>query len=497
MIPRRALLCLPLLLLVAGPAAAQDRPLEFHLTFDPSASAQPFTGRVYVMLSKGQMQQLSSGFNWMSPEPVFARDVKDWRPGQDLVVGADALGYPYRLDKLPRGEWSVQAVMDFNRGSRQFSTAPGNVYSKTVRRAVDPAASGPVALHLDQVYQPRAFVETDRLKLFEIESKLLSSFHGRPIRMRAGVVLPESWSAHPERRYPVVYEIPGFGGNHFMAYMRRGYSKLPGREVLWVVLDPDCSTGHHVFADSENNGPCGRALIEELIPALEKKFRGPGSGRGRLVTGHSSGGWSSLWLQVTYPEQFAGVWSTAPDPVDFRDFVKVDLTQPGVNLFIDDKGNKRVLARTGSVALLYYKPFCDMEEVMGHGGQLGSFEAVFSPRGADGKPRRLFDRATGAIDPAVARAWERYDIRLVLERNWKALAPRLAGKLHVYVGGADTFFLEGAVGLLKESLRRLGSDAVIEIVPGRNHGTLMDGAMRERIAREMAEQLRRSLPEPQ
>jgi S-formylglutathione hydrolase FrmB len=264
-----------------------------------------------------------------------------------------------------------------------------------------------------------------------------------------------------------------------------------------VVLDPDCSTGHHVFADSENNGPCGRALIEELIPALEKKFHGIGNGRGRLVTGHSSGGWSSLWLQVTYPDQFAGVWSTAPDPVDFRDFVRVDLTRLGVNLFIDDKGNKRVLARSGGQALLYYKSLSDMEEVMGHGGQLGSFEAVFSPRGPDGKPRRLWDRTTGAIDPEVARAWERYDIRRTIEGNWKALAPRLAGKLHIYVGGADTFFLEGAVALLKESLRQLGSDAVVEIVPGRDHGSLMNREMRERIAREMAERLRQSLPAPQ
>jgi hypothetical protein len=132
-----------------------------------------------------------------------------------------------------------------------------------------------------------------------------------------------------------------------------------------------------------------------------------------------------------------------------------------------------------------------MEEVMGHGGQLGSFEAVFSPRGPDGRPRRLWDRATGAVDAEVARAWERYDIRLVLERNWKTLGPRLAGKLHVYTGGADTFYLEGAVLRLKESLARLGSDAVIDVYPGRDHG-LRDKPVLERIAREMADRYRRS-----
>src|SRR5205085_1553216 len=156
--------------------------------------------------------------------------------------------------------------------------------------------------------------------------------------------------------------------------------------------------------------------------------------------------------------------------------------------FADEAGRPRPLSRGEGSRALYFQPFCEMETVMGHGGQLGSFEASFSLRGADGRPRPLWDRATGRIDPEVARAWERYDIRLVLERNWAALGPKLAGKLHVYTGAEDTFLLEGAVRLLKESLEKLGSDAVIEIVPGRNHGTLRDQAMQERIAREMAAQ---------
>jgi hypothetical protein len=129
---------------------------------------------------------------------------------------------------------------------------------------------------------------------------------------------------------------------------------------------------------------------------------------------------------------------------------------------------------------------------MGHGGQLGSFEAVFSPRGKDGKPLQLWNRTTGAVDPEVARAWEKYDIRLQLERNWKTLGPKLAGKIHVYTGGEDTFYLEGAVALLKESLTKLGSDAVIEIVPDKDHGNLLSKKMRDRIAQEMADQYERS-----
>jgi pimeloyl-ACP methyl ester carboxylesterase len=383
--------------------------------------------------------------------------------------------------------------MDFDRGGRSFSAADGNGCSRPLRCMLDPAATGPVPLQIDRVYKSRPFTETPRVKLVDIESKLLTAFHGRPTRLRAGVVLPASFAAQPPKRYPVVYEVPGFGGDHFGAFAAAGRNAtdVAGVEMLYVVLDPACRLGHHAFADSANNGPCGRALLEELIPYLENKYRGPGTAAARFVTGHSSGGWSSLWLQVTYPDHFGGVWSTAPDPVDFRDFQRIDLTRPGVNLFVDAAGQPRPIARRGGKPVLYYRPFSDMEVVMGHGGQLGSFEAVFSPRGADGKPRPLWDRGTGAVDPEVARAWQRYDLRLVLERNWKALAPRLAGKLHVYVGAEDTFYLEGAAALLNESLRKLGSDAVVETFPGRDHGTLRDNRLRERIAREMADQFRR------
>ncbi len=210
------------------------------------------------------------------------------------------------------------------------------------------------------------------------------------------------------------------------------------------------------------------------------------------LTGHSSGGWSSLWLQVAYPDFFGGVWSTAPDPVDFRDFQMIDLYKPGTNMFTDAEGKPRPIARSGNRPSLFYKGFSDMEEVMGHGGQLQSFEAVFSPRGADGRPKKLWDRKTGAVDPAVAMEWEKYDIRLVLERNWKTLGPKLAGKIHVYMGDADTFYLEGATKLLQKSLRDLGSDAVVELFPGKNHGSLMDRTLRERIGKEMAELFRKS-----
>jgi hypothetical protein len=482
-----------LLLLMPVSAEAQSRPLEFRLTFDRTVSARPFTGRVYVMLFKQNVNELRPGPDWFHPDPFFAKDVKDWQPGQPLVLDAKALGFPAPMDKAPKAKYSIQAVMDFDRGERSFSTAEGNGHSRTLRRELDGAASGVVELRIDQVYKAKPFVETEHVRLVDIESKLLTAFYGRATHLRAGVVLPRSFFTQPQRRYPVVYEIPGFSGTHFAAHAaaQRDAANVAGVEMIYVVLDPSCRLGHHVFADSANNGPCGRALIEELIPHLEAKYRGIGTGQARFVTGHSSGGWSSLWLQITYPDHFNGVWSTSPDPVDFRDFQRIDLTKPDANMFLDAHGGKRPIARRGDKPVLFFRSFSDMEEVMGHGGQLASFEAVFSPRGPDGRPRKLWDRTTGTIDPETAKTWEHYDIRIVLENNWKALAPKLAGKLHVWTGGVDTFYLEGAVMRLKESLARLGSDAVIEIHPGRDHN-LRDKAIRDRITREMADRFLRT-----
>jgi len=481
---------LTLAVLYTTAVAAEPRPLEFHLQFDRAGHDKPFTGRVYVMLTKQETKELPAGFNWFSPEPIFARDVVNWQPGETLVLGKGTLGHPSTLEALAKGTWSVHAVMDLDRGARQFSTAAGNIHSAPLRRELDGQTSGPVALTLDKVVPAKAFPTSERVQLVDIESKLLSDFHKQPMRLRAGVVLPKSYATEPTRRYPVLYVVPSFSGTHFLAATAAAGTRNPtdiaGVEMLYVVLDPTCRLGHHVFADSDNNGPVGQALIAELIPHLEKQYRALGVPTARFLTGHSSGGWSSLWLQVTYPDLFGGVWSTAPDPVDFRDFQRIDLYKPGENMFVDAAGQRRPIARRAGQPVLWYKAFSDMEVIMGHGGQLASFEGVFSARGPDGKPKTLWHRDTGKIDLEVAKSWEKYDIRLVLERNWKTLGPKLAGKLHVHMGAEDTFYLEGATVLLQEALTRLGSDAVVEIVPGKDHGSLLDQALRDRLHQEIA-----------
>jgi len=191
-------------------------------------------------------------------------------------------------------------------------------------------------------------------------------------------------------------------------------------------------------------------------------------------------------LQVAYPETFGGCWSLAPDPVDFRSFQLTNIYDPDDNLYYEPDGSPRAVARGRDRAM---KPFVDAEEVLGRGGQMGSFEAVFSPRGADGKPARLWDRTTGKLDARVARAWKKYDIALKLKREWSSLGPRLAGKLHIFCGDRDTFFLDGAVLRLRDELKNLGSDAYVEIVPGAGHG--LTPGVRLTVARQVAEQFAR------
>jgi S-formylglutathione hydrolase FrmB len=262
-----------------------------------------------------------------------------------------------------------------------------------------------------------------------------------------------------------------------------------------VTLSGDCKWGHHVYADSATNGPRGAALVNELIPRIDADFRTVAEPSARFLTGHSSGGWSSLWLQVTYPDMFGGVWSSSPDPVDFRDWQQVDLyADPPLSLYVDEQGQRRPIARQGTMPVLWYESFAKMDDALGRGGQLRSFEAVFSPLGKDGLPRRLWDRRNGRIDPEVAKAWEPYDIRLVLERHWAELAPKLAGKLHVTTGSIDTFYLEGAVRRLAESLKALGSDAEVTVVEGKDHANLLTPEFFQTIRRQMSEAFLRAHP---
>jgi pimeloyl-ACP methyl ester carboxylesterase len=316
--------------------------------------------------------------------------------------------------------------------------------------------------------------------------------------MQAGVVLPPGFSKNPHKTYPAVYHVHGFGGDHTSAW-RQGERLIKAMadgkqmEMVHVFLNGHFPTGHHEFADSINNGPWGQALTQEFIPHLEKKYRLIPKSYARFLTGHSSGGWSTLWLQITYPDFFGGTWSTSPDPVDLHSFTGIDVT-PGStdNAYTTRDGKARNLIRMNGKELSSIEEFSRLEEVTGdYGGQLASFEWVWSPKGEDGRPMKMFNRGTGEVDPAVQNAWQKYDIRLILDKNWPRLAPKLKGKINVICGTDDTFHLEEAVKMLCDFFKQKGSDAVCELVPGRDHmnlyqaGPAYPDGLAERIQKEM------------
>ena len=204
------------------------------------------------------------------------------------------------------------------------------------------------------------------------------------------------------------------------------------------------------------------------------------------MSGHSSGGWSALWLQVTYPAIFGGEWSISPDPVDFRDFMGTDLTVSTPHNFF---------ATSYTMLGLPMGRFVGYEDWERR--QFTSFESVFGPTDAKGNVEPLFDRTSGVIDPSVARYWEaHYDIARILRDEWPQVGPELRGKIHIFVGGADNFHLEAPVVLLKHELQTLGSDAEIEIVPGRDHWSIFEAhhSLTSYIVQEATAAYRATLP---
>ncbi|MCH7987544.1 MAG: hypothetical protein IID46_00175 [Planctomycetes bacterium] len=482
-------------------ATATAADWKFDVKFTEAVRKEPFTGRVFLAFSRGfRDPRFQLQFFNFHPELILVKEMKNWKPGETATFSADKpekmVAYPKSLAEMDLKGYRVQALVRFNPHDRKISTGVGNGYSQVVAIESFSPAGEPPLLIIDKRVDSKKFHETRWNKLLRIRSNLLSDFHKRDVFMNASVLLPESYYDNPTRSYPAIFTIPGFGGTHIV---RRDKpiqeNNKQGVEFLRVLLDPSCPLGHHVFADSANNGPQGRALITELIPAFNKLFRSIPQPSARFLTGHSSGGWSSLWLQVTYPEFFGGTWSTAPDPVDFRDFQRINLYNPGENMYVDAQGNQRPIARSQGRVLVWYKDFDSFEWTLGPGGQLHSFEASFSPRGDDGKPMLAWDRKTGVVNTTVARTWEKYDIRLILERNWKTLGPKLKGKLHVFMGDNDTFYLEGATILLKKTMAKLNTDAVVEIHPGKDHGSLMTRELRDRIRREMVEAFLKKHPQ--
>jgi S-formylglutathione hydrolase FrmB len=453
----------------------------------------------------------------MAPEAVSiaAMNVPFLASGASVLLDADAIAFPQPFSLLPKGDYYLQAVLDTNhdynyggRGAGDIVSEPtkvrlgttGNIPSLALTRVL-PEPADPWTVPAGVAADARAAIAAAhaQTKPLDFVSPALSAFWGHDIHMRGWVLLPPGYddARNAAARYPTAYFTHGYGGSlpglvwtaaGLDAAMRDG--SMP--PMVWVLLDESSATGTHEFADSVNNGPWGRALTTELIPSLEARYRMDGKVSGRFLNGHSSGGWATLWLQVTYPKVFGGTWSTSPDSSDFRDFTGPDIYAANANVYRKPDGSAWPLVRMKGDVVATFEQYARQEAVQGeYGGQMSSFDWVFSPRGADGRPMPMFNRVSGKVDPAVASYWRaHYDIAHTLQTQWPRLKPDLDGKIHVIVGDADTFYLDGAARRLKGVLDGLGAKSEVRILPGKTHFDLYaDGDDRRALMKQIAWQM--------
>jgi len=485
---------------------------SFNVSFPKEVGAQPLDGRLLLVLSTSAGDEPRNQVD-ISPRTqiVFGITVDGWKPGEAALVDAGASGYPIRsLKNVPAGDYFVQAVLNkyetFHRSDgktvkmhmdqgegQHWNISPGNLYSRPVKITVKPDGP-PIAVSLTEVIPPiPAPADTKYIRHIRIQSAVLTKFWGRPMFLGAAILVPEGFDDHPNAHFPLiifhdhfVHDFDGFrttppDPNLKPDYSERfhlaGYNRIQEEEAYkfyqqWIspkfprVLIVKIQHANPFYDDSyavnsANVGPYGDAIENELIPAIEKQFRGLGQGWARFVYGGSTGGWESLAVQVFYPDHYNGAFAACPDPVDFHQYMNIDLYNDK-NAFFIEGAHKRV-------------PQPAMRDYLGHtlittedngayelalgdhgrsGEQLDIWQAVYGPVGEDGYPKQIFDKKTGEIDHGVAAYWKQnYDLEAILERDWARLGPQLEGKIHIYVGSDDTYFLNNAVYLMEDFLK--------------------------------------------
>ena len=489
---RRAVVALVALWLPnAAPTASAQR---FEVSFTRAARAEPVTGRVYVAISRTNSPRTPIDQTGETGVPLFGVNVDALQPGASAIIDATTFGHPVQsLRDLPRGEYWVQPFVNvYTRFARadgrtvwvhmdqwegqHWQRSPGNLYGAPVKVTWDPASRAPIHLVADKVIPPVVVPNDDEyVRRIKLESAILSKWWGHPIYLGATVLLPKDYDKHPAVRYPVIYDeghfslrAPGgFGdttgrGAPFTKYW---LSDSAPRMILVTLQHPSPYYDDSYGVNSANNGPYGDAITKELIPAVESKFRALGTPWARLLTGGSTGGWISLAHQVLYPDFYGGTWSLCPDGVDFRYYQIVNIYDDA-NAYWLDKGWMRVERPSqrhpdGNIEAMM-KDENWSELVQGDksrsGGQWDIWEATYGPVGGDGYPKRIWDKRSGVIDKNVAAYWrEHYDLRYILQRDWTTLGPKVYDKINVYVGDADSYFLNMGVHLLEDFLTKTTS----------------------------------------
>ena len=465
----------------------QISPLKFTISFPDSLSSEPLTGRMFIAFGESDDRdpRLQVGRYGVQ---FFGVDFENLAPGEKVVIDGNTLGYPQRdLLDVPPGKYYLQAVLNkytkFERSDghtlwmhndqwegQNWRRSPGNLYSDVLEVEINPQQSRTIELVTNHEIPPIEVPEpTEWVKRFKIKSEILSKFWGQDMFLGATVLLPKGYEENAEQSYPTVYHQ-----GHFSLRPPLGFREDPENKLYqrWISEDfprfiavtlqhPTPYFDDSYAVNSANNGPYGDAIHQELIPEIEKRFRCIAEPYARVLTGGSTGGWESFALQVFYPDFYGGTWTFAPDPLDFRNVEGIDI-YTDENAFYRNMGayevpiiNTRV-PETGAVRLTSAQRNL-MELVNGtkgrSGQQLDIWSAVFGPVGEDGYFKPLFDKRTGKVDPSVAQYWkENYDLRHYLESNWSDLGPKLKGKLNVFCGHMDQFYLNVGVYHMEEFL---------------------------------------------
>ncbi len=495
-------------------------PTVYTVSFPATLCAKPLDGRMLLVFTKDDSSEPRMQVN-DTPQSavVFGVTIDEQKPGKPVLFGPKADGYPVRtIRALPPGEYTVQAVLDvyetFHRADgsvvklspdrgegKHWNLAPGNLYSTPKKVTIGPETRE-VSVELDKVIPPiPPIADTKYIRHIRIQSALLTKFWGTPMYLSAVVMVPEGFDAHPKARFPLIV-----AEDHFVAdfddfrteppdpnlkpeYSERfhlaGYNRIMQEEAYknykeWIapktprVLIVKLQHANPFYDDSyavnsANVGPYGDAIETELIPAIEKQFRGIGQGWARFLYGGSTGGWESLAVQMFYPDHYNGAFVACPDPVDFHAYMTRDLYKDD-NMFYMQGANKRVeqpaMRNYLGQTLISMRDNIAYEAALGDHGRSGDqfdiWQAVYSPEGPDGYPLPIFDKKTGVIDHATAAYWhDHYDLDAILQRDWaksdNPLGPKLQGKLHIYVGSDDTYFLNDAVYLMQDFLDKTGT----------------------------------------
>ncbi|CAN5575477.1 hypothetical protein BH24GEM3_BH24GEM3_25680 [soil metagenome] len=491
---------------------------SFAITFPAEGSAELLDGRLLLMLSSDSAAeprfQISDG---PGAQLVFGIDVEEWAPGREIVFHDTVFGFPVRrLGEVPAGRYRVQALLNRyetfrlatghtvklppDRGEgQQWNRKPGNLYSAPAWIDLDPSRAEPIRLVLDQEIPPIPDPpETKYVKRVRIQSERLTQFYGTSMYLGAHLLLPEGFDEHPNTRYPLVvnhghfpYDLGGWrteppDPNLPCEYSERFrlecynriqqehayqfYQEWTGpnfpRVLLIEIQHPTPYYDDSYAVNSASQGPYGDAIMYELIPEIERRFRGIGQGWARFTYGGSTGGWEAMAVQLIYPEEFNGAWIACPDPIDFRAYTVVDIYRDRNAYYLESPwkrtprpGRRNWLGHVNATL----EEMNHLELVLGTRGRSGQqwdiWEATFSPQGPDGYPRRLWDKLTGEIDHEVAEYWrENYDLSYILRRDWnQGLGEKLEGKLFIYVGDMDNYYLNNAIYLVEDFLKSTAS----------------------------------------